>query len=126
MQEAQEEVRMAPESPVRFRRPLLVVHLFGFDRIENWVQSLEFHSGVGGGALPVDPYPLSVAVALPGGDFALPGGEVREAPVATLTSSHPQCDLRHVQPTAGLGGRVSLQPSDPPPRLLRRKGLIQR
>jgi transposase-like protein len=64
----------------------LVVHLFGFDRIENWVQSLEFHSGVGGGELPVDPYPLSVAVVLPGGDFALQCGEVRDATVETLMS----------------------------------------
>ena len=62
----------------------LVVHPFGFDRIENWVQSLEFHSGVGGGELPVDPYLLSVTVALPGGDFALQCGEVRD-PTMLLT-----------------------------------------
>src|SRR5712692_10835445 len=97
----------------------LVVHLFSFDRIENWVQSLEFHSGVGGGELPVDPHLLSVAVTLPGGDFAWQGGEVWHATVETRPSQYASLDLRHVEPTAVLGCVVSLQLVDQPPRLLR-------
>jgi hypothetical protein len=54
-----------------------VVPLWGFDTIEYWGQLCEVHADVGGSALPVDPYPLSVAVAVPGGDCAWDGGDVR-------------------------------------------------
>lgn len=103
----------------------LVARLLILDRFQNRIQSFELHAGASRGELPVHLHLHSISGTLPGRHFVCQRGQVRNAAVETLSPQHPQCNFRHIEPTAMLGGVVHLQLGDQSAGFLRWKRCIQ-
>jgi hypothetical protein len=70
---------------------------------------LEFRARLLGGESPLYRSLGLVTLPLPGGDFSLDGGFLRQAVGETLAGQHREFNLYHVAPTAVLGRVVKLQ-----------------
>src|SRR5438309_11022660 len=75
-----------------------------------WIESFQFHAGVGGGEPPVDFREGLVSLFFPSGDLLRQERLAFKASVQALTREDTQLRLRHVQPTAVFGRVVDLKP----------------
>src|SRR5205807_10007392 len=75
-----------------------------------WIESFQFHAGVGGGEPPVDFREGLVSLFFPSGDLLRQERLAFKASVQALTREDTQLRLRHVQPTAVFGRVVALKP----------------
>ena len=87
---------------------------------------MKFGSGVLGVEPPVDGGLGGVALLLQSLDFLPEGLLVGKPLFEARAGQNAELYLRHVQPTAVLGGVVELQPFGDPPGLGSREGLVQR
>src|SRR5437764_8943173 len=76
---------------------------------DNGIEMRKLDAGIGGGEAPVHRRLGAGASRFPGRHLPGQGGGVGNAPVETLTAEEGEFALRHVQPTAMLGGVVQFQ-----------------
>ncbi len=73
------------------------------------IESFKFGPGHIGAELPVDFGPELVARTLPGGNLFAQDLDMGDTTIQTLTGQHRKFTLRHIEPTAMLGGVVKLE-----------------
>ena len=95
--------------------------MFGIEGIE----AMEFGSGVLGVEPPVDGGSGDVSLRDEGLDLPPEGGFVGDALLEAAARQDAELYLRHIQPTAVLGGVVKFQPFGDPPGFGSREGLVQ-
>ena len=93
--------------------------------LEHRIQFLQLDPGVLRREPPAHLCLRSVSMILPRSDFRPQHGHFVDTPVEALAGKDAQFRLRHVQPTAVLGGVVNLQSLPQPPRLRGGKRLVQ-
>jgi hypothetical protein len=89
-------------------RKSVVVRPSRTDGSENGVKSLEFDPCVGSGELPINLAFQVIAVTLPSSHFRGQPGAIGNPSVQALAAEDSQFCLRHVEPTAVLGGVMDL------------------
>jgi hypothetical protein len=75
---------------------ILLVMPSGPPLLNHWIESAEFHSGIGCGKLPTHLHLLLVAGLFPRGHLTIQFLDRFNSPIQTLPAQHAQFDLRHV------------------------------